>query len=371
MIRIILLLASLAWPVTRSHQELIDLAGRKGDVTHLYDLYAKAPQASILTYGAKSDGVTCDTAAVNAAIAAVGSAGARGVVIFPAGVTRLNITVDSRPVFFKGQNNGGTILSPCVDSLPIIKVDNSTSVTAYMFADLRFNGEGSRGDGITLRNTVLSSLIRCYFSTLRYGVDIGNNSTLINVFDCVFGSSDSIGLRLSSSGTDSHNRIIGNWFDENISRGMLVNSSRNVIANNNFLDNTGIHLLLEASAKKNLVIGNIFQRGGAPYTTGIGIRAYGDSNTIALNEFDPHTTNTIRLESGARGNVVKWNGGTVGTMADLDTNQIIHDRFCEGSGSPAGRYGPPCMVYLRTDGIADSMIYVRETGSGTSGWVAK
>jgi hypothetical protein len=39
MIRILLLLASLAWPVTRTHQELIDLVGRKGDITHLYDLY--------------------------------------------------------------------------------------------------------------------------------------------------------------------------------------------------------------------------------------------------------------------------------------------------------------------------------------------
>jgi hypothetical protein len=68
MIRFILLLASLAWPVTRTHQELIDLAGRKGDITHLYDLYNRAGWVTPQEYGAAADGVTDDAAAIQAAL---------------------------------------------------------------------------------------------------------------------------------------------------------------------------------------------------------------------------------------------------------------------------------------------------------------
>ncbi len=54
MIRLVLLLCSLAWPVTRTHQELIDLVGRKGDITHLYDLYKRADWATPEEYGGLS-----------------------------------------------------------------------------------------------------------------------------------------------------------------------------------------------------------------------------------------------------------------------------------------------------------------------------
>jgi hypothetical protein len=61
MIRILLILASLtslAWPVTRTHQELIDLAGRKGDITHLYDLYKRADWITPGEFGGLSAAVT-------------------------------------------------------------------------------------------------------------------------------------------------------------------------------------------------------------------------------------------------------------------------------------------------------------------------
>ncbi|OGT56689.1 MAG: hypothetical protein A3E01_00305 [Gammaproteobacteria bacterium RIFCSPHIGHO2_12_FULL_63_22] len=98
MIRILLLLCTLAHPVTRTHQELIDLVGRKGDVTHLYDLYraGDSARARIDTlynridwvtpqdYGALGDGSTNDSAAFAAMVLATNSAGG-GHIYFPTG----------------------------------------------------------------------------------------------------------------------------------------------------------------------------------------------------------------------------------------------------------------------------------------------
>lgn len=58
MIRLVLLLCTLAWPATRTHQELIDLVGRKGDITHLYDLYKRADWVTPAEYGGLSQALT-------------------------------------------------------------------------------------------------------------------------------------------------------------------------------------------------------------------------------------------------------------------------------------------------------------------------
>lgn len=54
-------------------------------------------------------------------------------------------------------------------------------------------------------------------------------------------------------------------------------------------------------------------------------------------------------------------------------NQIAGGpHYLVGSGSPAGVVSAPVgSLYLRTDGGANTTIYVKESGTGTSGWVAK
>lgn len=47
-------------------------------------------------------------------------------------------------------------------------------------------------------------------------------------------------------------------------------------------------------------------------------------------------------------------------------------RIQTGSGSPAGSVAAPVgTLYLRTDGSTNTTLYVKESGTGTSGWVAK
>lgn len=43
-----------------------------------------------------------------------------------------------------------------------------------------------------------------------------------------------------------------------------------------------------------------------------------------------------------------------------------------GSGSPAGNVAAPVgTLYLRTNGVANLTLFVKESGTGTSGWAAK
>lgn len=46
--------------------------------------------------------------------------------------------------------------------------------------------------------------------------------------------------------------------------------------------------------------------------------------------------------------------------------------FRSGAGTPAGVVSAPVgSVWLRTDGGAVTTLYVKESGTGTAGWVAK
>ena len=55
----------------------------------------------------------------------------------------------------------------------------------------------------------------------------------------------------------------------------------------------------------------------------------------------------------------------------LKFNELA-DRFFWGVGSPEGVVEAPVgCVYLRLDGGASTVLYVKESGVSTSGWVAK
>lgn len=59
--------------------------------------------------------------------------------------------------------------------------------------------------------------------------------------------------------------------------------------------------------------------------------------------------------------------GTGGAPGDVDDPSIY-----SGSGSPEGEVSaPPGSLYLRRDGGAGSALYVKESGTGNTGWVAK
>lgn len=71
---------------------------------------------------------------------------------------------------------------------------------------------------------------------------------------------------------------------------------------------------------------------------------------------------------------IQFSGGGITTpwlLSDiLLTDQALH--LYSGTGSPNGQITAPVgSLYFRTDGGATSTIYVKESGAGNTGWIAK
>lgn len=102
MIRLLLILCSLASAVTRTHQDLIDLVGRKGDITHLYDLYNRASWVTPVEFGGAPNDTIDDTRAIQAAYnsitVSIGGATGGGILFLPKG--RWKVGKDSASLLF-------------------------------------------------------------------------------------------------------------------------------------------------------------------------------------------------------------------------------------------------------------------------------
>lgn len=108
--------------------------------------------------------------------------------------------------------------------------------------------------------------------------------------------------------------------------------------------------------------------GGAPAvtTTGTSIGLANSSSAVALQNATliPTTDNTVSLGTAS----YRW--------ASLAAKQISPGAgtaiWTSSSGSPEGVLTAPVgSLYTRTDGGAGSTLYVKESGSGNTGWVAK
>lgn len=88
----------------------------------------------------------------------------------------------------------------------------------------------------------------------------------------------------------------------------------------------------------------------------------GDSNTFGGN---------VRIDSGS--NLVKLqSGGKLAWSQDTTSYGTTGPTLSSGSGSPEGVVTANVgSVYLRTNGGASTTFYVKESGTGNTGWVAK
>lgn len=94
--------------------------------------------ANVLDYGAKGDGSTDDTAAINAAITAATAAGVSGamgaIVFFPAGKYKVTSTITlSSPVIIRGSGIGSTLIQPASNSVdPVFLLTTHYCVIEYL-----------------------------------------------------------------------------------------------------------------------------------------------------------------------------------------------------------------------------------------------
>lgn len=145
------------------------------------------------------------------------------------------------------------------------------------------------------------------------------------------------------------------------------------------------------SVVANFVAGE-WQPGSANINWGSNTRLYGNSDgtgrLVQRNGTSPQTfsiantytsfTNKEEFEIGWVGNSnvcrlrpIKGSGGGTSRNAEFHTTETGVN-WGSGSGSPEGvRTAPVGSLYTRTDGGANTTLYVKESGTGNTGWVAK
>lgn len=84
------------------------------------------------------------------------------------------------------------------------------------------------------------------------------------------------------------------------------------------------------------------------------------------------STNTVYISNGSGSGT--WNKVGLNQLdqTDVDTRYALATYIRHGSGSPEGSVTAPIgTLYLRSDGGASTTLYVKESGTGSTGWVAK
>lgn len=149
------------------------------------------------------------------------------------------------------------------------------------------------------------------------------------------------------------------------------------------------------SAARCQVVGNmVLDASAMGVGSRYGIDVSGDNCTVMANtSHDTRGTKralyAIRIASGADGSAVIGNKGTWGTgglmWLDSGTNTsawgnenetymklVGSGRVYSGTGTPESAITAPVgSLYLRNNGGASTTLYVKESGSGNTGWVAK
>ncbi len=217
-------------------------------------LDAEAGGVNVKSYGATGDGVTDDTAAITAAIAAAAAGGER--VYCPPGTYLISSQISPSVPYVTIQGTPGLTVFQTT-------VNNGSSVfrlfagaNNWTFRDLSFDTNGNYAEFIVLNNTVnYTTIENCTFKEYGAGdnspaiVLLGNSHTIIR--DCYFTSSQSTP---GSGGIQAQTA--------NVCEDLLITGCQFV----NTLDNFGIQLRTYSPAAPNIrdvrIIGNYFEGGG-------------------------------------------------------------------------------------------------------------
>lgn len=188
------------------------------------------PRLSIADFGAVGDGVTDDTAAIQAALDQTGGLLDGGVVLVPAGIYRVSQTLRvTRRTLLQGDGRHTTIIraAAAVAMLEAIGTYDGLGVGMLEnveFRDLCFDGNGIATLGVHMRACVLSQIVMCKFTAF-----LGTHLFLEQVWDvavdaCLFGDGSPsapdpfVLLDAGEGGTDNTNGIMftncrfGAWY---------------------------------------------------------------------------------------------------------------------------------------------------------------
>ena len=417
-------------------------------LTKAHNRMIEGAAVNVKDFGAVGDGVTDDTAAIQAAI------NSSGKVFFPRGTyshTDLNVYSSTLLV---GEGKNKSILrarSGTTNSLYFSGTD-ATYITNISIHDLSIDGNSNATNGIYLdrvqRNPTLKDIeiygcttglrLRRVFNAYVHGWFHNNTTGILldsganaNTFDSCLIHSNTIGadtadsLDLATGGGGfggPYYGVLNNLFlncdiEEN-STGIRLqfNTAFNTIDGcyfeNNLLYGASIFGNGTADADGNRIVNSSFTGSGsriniggdAVFTYIVGNFANGIGGGNYLINLASNTDKIIIRSNrnyGAGAGVVDL-AGIIGTNVDIDyfdgNNRYVHmnngrvvfqggfsprfsdglfissgnSKILSGSGTPEGSVSASIgSLFLRTDGSTGTTLYVKESGTGNTGWVAK
>lgn len=149
------------------------------------------PVGNVKDFGAVGDGVTDDTAAVQAAIDEI--CDAQGILLFPPGTYALSapLTFPNKSFVIRGSGPTATNISEIPGSGQIKLFDLSgTNGPSVVIEQMGFfgptGGPGYGGDGLYFSASNGVSVVNCWFGGLLNGVNKANDSSYVRLLDCTF-----------------------------------------------------------------------------------------------------------------------------------------------------------------------------------------
>ena len=152
---------------------------------------------SVKDFGATGDGVTDDTAAIQAALLA------GKIITFPAGTYLINDALSLNTHTLIGENNIRTIIKQTTDNKPILQVTGiGGSVRGFHLTytnNQTYTNSSSKAIEFVAGSTIFQSFRDIFIDNAAFGIYMGGGSDLKTMFSCAFDN-----IRMSVSHTGIH-----------------------------------------------------------------------------------------------------------------------------------------------------------------------
>ena len=384
---------------------------------------------SVKDFGAVGDGVTDDTAAIQAAITYATSATAE--LIFPAGTYKhtsaLTFTCNVQGYGMPKIVSVGNIKSVIVTNFYgyfkglTIQPDGTGSTSndgitisggaRTLFENVYVTGCGN--DGIVFDSTTYSNNIATLSNVqsrlngrdgIRFELGADNNACLLTNVDASSNTGNGLTMTGICAGTVFNNVAAQNNTGYGIA--YLGANARNNIGTAYVETNTAGDVYFDASAHSNMIwLSNdgssrvdsngtniIISAGSGPTSVynfnKVDFTTFRINNTVnsgqleashtgtrafaftALGSASAFTTTFAKGAASAHGVIVE--GNLVSTTAVYPSYPTSNSYISSGAGSPEGVVtAAKGSLFLRNDGGAGTSLYVKESGTGNTGWVGK